>query len=287
VSLKPFIFAEPSPLSAPVPLIVDSPHSGRIYPADFDFCCPLPMLRQTEDSYVDELVVCATEAGATVLTAEFPRSYIDVNRAENDLDPAVLAEAWPEPLAPSERTLQGLGLVRRLCKSGVPVYRALLPVVEVQKRIENFYRPYHEALRLRSAALLKQFGECYLINAHSMPGKSHESHFLRRPDFVLGDRNGTSCDPSFTRRVRDILQDMGYSVALNDPYKGVEIVQRYGKPQAGQHALQLEINRRLYMNEQTLEKTDGFARLQKDMAQFFKLITEELAGDMPDRLAAE
>ena len=245
MSLRVFTLLEPVRRT---PLVVDSPHSGCVYPADFAYACPLPLLRQTEDFAVDELVQGAVQAGATVIAAEFPRSYIDLNRAEDDLDPALLAEMWPEPLAPGERTLQGLGLVRRLCKSGVPVYRAPLANGEVQMRIEKFYRPYHEALEKIVAGRMSEFGECYLIDAHSMPGGALRGEG-RRPDFVLGDRQGTAADPSFTRQVRDLLQEMGYSVALNEPYKGMEVVRRYGHPELGQHALQLEINRRLYMQE--------------------------------------
>ncbi|MFY9287641.1 MAG: N-formylglutamate amidohydrolase [Alphaproteobacteria bacterium] len=287
MSLQPYIIIESAkPSVARMPLVVDSPHSGRIYPADFAYSCPLPLLRQTEDSYVDELVAGAVEAGAAVVMAEFPRSYIDLNRAEDDIDPAVLAEPWPHPLAPSDRTVQGLGLVRRLCKSSVAVYAAPLSVAEVQKRIEHFYRPYHAALEKMIATRHAKFGECYLINAHSMPGQG-SGDTLRRPDFVLGDRLGTSCDPSFTRRARDILQDMGYNVALNDPYMGVEIVRRYGQPQKGQHALQLEINRQLYMNEQTLERHSGFESLQEDLTAFFQQLVGELMGAMPGQMAAE
>ncbi|HEU0117184.1 MAG TPA: N-formylglutamate amidohydrolase [Alphaproteobacteria bacterium] len=288
MALQPYLILKSSrPNVVQAPLVVDSPHSGRAYPPDFEYACPLQLLRQTEDSYVDELVAGAAEAGATVIVAEFPRCYIDLNRAEDDIDPAVLGEPWPISLQPSDRTLQGLGLIRRLCRSGVPVYREPLKVAEVQKRIENFYRPYHGALEKTLAKKMSEFGVCYLINAHSMPGQSSEGLSSARPDFVLGDRIGTSCDPSFTRRAREILQDMGYSVALNNPYMGVEIVRRYGLPQQGQHALQLEINRKLYMNEQTLEKTAGFARLQKGLTTFFQLLAAELIEDMSDRLAAE
>lgn len=283
MSLQPYTILEPLRRT---PLVIDSPHSGRIYPADFEYVCPLPLLRQTEDSFVDELIAGATEAGATIIVAEFPRSYIDVNRAEDDLDPAVIAEPWPSPLSPSDRTLQGLGLVRRLCKSSVPVYSAPVPVSEIQMRIEKFYRPYHEAVRKTIEQRFKEFGICYLVDAHSMPSQSSENRTARRPDFILGDRNGTACDVTFTRRVRDLLQEMGYSVALNDPYKGMEIVHRYGKPKASQHALQLEINRKLYMNEQTLEKHDGFLRLQQNLTSFFQSLTVELNGEL-DRMAAE
>jgi N-formylglutamate deformylase len=285
MSAQSYLLFEPTVPSAP--LVVDSPHSGREYPDDFDFECSLDLLRQTEDSYVDELVSSAAQAGATVVAAEFPRCYIDVNRALDDIDPAVLAAPWPTPLNPSQRTLLGLGLVRRLCKSNVPVYRAPVPLAEVQRRIEECYRPYHAALEKIITARLRQFGECYLIDAHSMPSQSHEGQASRRPDFVLGDRDGESSDPAFTGRVCTLLREMGYSVALNDPYKGMEIVRRYGQPRAGKHAVQLEINRRLYMNEQTLEKHSGFARLQADLAAFFRALADDLMRDRPEQLAAE
>jgi N-formylglutamate deformylase len=274
------------PACPPAPLVVDSPHSGRDYPADFDHACALPLLRQTEDFLVDELITGATRAGATLLAANFPRCYIDVNRAEDDIDPALLVETWPTPLAPSERTLQGLGLVRRLCKSGVPVYDAPLPIGEIQNRIRGYYRPYHQALQNLVDKTMTAFGECYLVDCHSMPNRSIRDD-RTHSDFVLGDRNGTGCDPSFTRRACQILQDMGYSVALNDPFKGMEIVHRYGQPHKGQHALQLEINRRLYVNETVLEKNRGFETLQRNMTKFFGSLASELVCDMPDRLAAE
>jgi N-formylglutamate deformylase len=245
------------------------------------------MLRQTEDFLVDELVAGAADAGATVIAAQFPRCYIDTNRAEDDIDPTVLAEPWPTPLAPSERTLQGLGLVRRMCKAGVSVYAAPLPVADVQKRIAQCYRPYHDVLQQTITQRMGEFGECYLINCHSMPDRGNDSTGKSRPDFILGDRNGTSCDPSFTRRVHEKMQDLGYSVAFNDPYKGMEIVRRYGKPQTGQHALQLEINRRLYMKEAALEKNSGFAPLQKNLSAIFGALAGDLIRNMPDRLAAE
>ena len=246
----------------------------------------MPLLRQTEDFAVDRLIAGAAEAGAAILKAEFPRSYIDLNRA-GDIDPAVLAEPWPGPLAPGDRTLLGLGLVRRLCKSGVPLYREPLAAAEIQRRIELFYRPYHTALEKALAKRHALFGECYLLDAHSMPDLRDERGHPARPDFVLGDRQGTSCDPAFTRCVRNLLQDMGFSVALNEPYKGVEIVRRHGHPRAGRHALQLEINRRLYMNEETSTLHEGFQRLQQALGEFFHALTSELRHAGPDQLAAE
>ena len=284
MTFRPVTITEPvAPLA---PLVVDSPHSGRIYPADFAYTCPLPLLRQTEDFLVDELISGAAQAGATIIAAEFPRCYIDANRAENDLDPALLSSAWQKPLEPSERTLMGLGLVRRLCKSGVPVYGAPLSVIEVERRIETYHRPYHAAVHDTLATRMKQFGTATLINCHSMPGRSERAD-RQHPDFVLGDRDGTSCAPFLTQTAKVILQDMGYNVWLNDPFKGVEILRRYGQPHKGQHALQLEINRKIYMNEEKLEKTAGFEKLQSDLTRFFKLLADELRVENERPLAAE
>jgi N-formylglutamate amidohydrolase len=281
------LFTLMEPASGPTPLVVDSPHSGCDYFSAFRFICPRHLLRQTEDFAVDKIVSCAVDAGTGFLAAEFPRSYIDANRAEDDIDPAVLAAPWPTPLAPCDRTLLGLGLVRRLCKSGVPVYGAPLPVEDVQQRIENCYRPYHAQLETLMARRHALFGETYLIDAHSMPSRAGGGMNATRPDFVLGDRQGTSCDPAFTRLVRDALQELGFSVALNDPYKGMEIVRRHGQPSSGRHALQMEINRRLYMNEDALTLHEGFPRLRRALGEFFRRLTSELMRDRPDQLAAE
>jgi len=285
MSFRPVTITEPTGFLSP--LVVDSPHSGRIYPADFAYTCPLPLLRQTEDFLVDELVAGAVDTGATLIAAEFPRSYIDVNRAEGDIDPAVLAAPWPAPLELTERTMLGLGLVRRLCMTGVPVYAAPLGVDDVMQRIDAFYRPYHAAVAAALAVRARMFGAAYLLNCHSMPSRGQEDGTTLRADFVLGDRGGTSCDPAFTRCVSEHLQELGYSVALNDPYKGMEIVRRYGTPATGRHALQIEINRRLYMDERKLEKTEGFDRLRRDLTALFALLANDLMRDAATPLAAE
>ncbi len=284
MSVHPVSILHPS---APMtPLVIDSPHSGRDYPPDFDYGCPLLSLRQTEDFLVDELIDGATKAGATVILARFPRSYIDVNRAENDIDPDLLAEPWPSPLAPSPHTRQGLGLVRRLGLSGVPVYAAPLDPAQIMRRIEVCYRPYHAALQAAIDERCRLFGASFLIDMHSMPdGKNHMGG--RRADFVLGDRNGESCVAHLTHVVGDSLQDMGYSVALNDPYSGVEIARRYGQPQHNRNALQLEINRRLYMDETRLEKHEGFARVRRDLTRLFESLSSALMEDRDNQLAAE
>ncbi len=254
------------PREAPTPLVFDSPHSGSLYPDDFWFCCPLPILRRAEDAYVDELFGAAPDFGATLLAAVFPRSYLDVNRAADDLDPGLLAAAWPEhlPLRPTTR----VGLVRRFAQPGVPIYDRKLHPNDVLARIERYHTPYHRTLDEACDRLHGEFGAVWHINCHSMPstGNRELGRKGEHGDFVLGDRDGTTCDPEFTDFVARTLRAMGYEVHVNDGYKGVEIVRRQGRPGERRHSLQIEIDRALYMHQRTLEKHTGFDRLKADLA---------------------
>lgn len=284
MALRPYTLRQP--VGHLAPMIVDSPHSGNIYPVDFQYTCPQHFLRMIEDSFVDELVAGATDAGASVLAAEFPRSMIDLNRAEDDIDLAVLAEPWPHPLNPSAMTSQGFGLIRRLCRNGIPLYPEPLTVIEVQRRIDTYYRPYHQVLAELITDRMKAFGHCILINAHSMPDRSDKETLW--PDFILGDQDGTSCDPAVTATVAAILRGQGYRVALNDPYKGRDIIRRYGLTGLGAQALQIEINRRLYLSEITREKTTGFDQLQENMTKFFHQMADtSRRRTVPENWAAE
>lgn len=273
------------PVGPAVPLLFDSPHSGTRYPADFDFTCPFPLLRQAEDTHVDELFSMVPDMGATLLCALFPRSYIDVNRAPDDIEPSMLDGEWPEPVNPSPKSVAGMGLVRHLCRPGVPMYDGRLPVGVVRDRIENYWRPYHELLSESLDALHARFGAVYHINCHSMPsfviGPDRQS-----PDFVIGDRDGTTSEAGFTRLVVGTLRGMGYNVRLNDPYKGVELVRRYSCPPRGRNSLQLEIDRRLYMDEETLEPHAGFQELRANLATLVRVM-RDYALDRAGRMAAE
>lgn len=274
------------PVGAPIPVLFDSPHSGTRYPADFNFICPLPLLRQAEDTHVDELFNMVPDVGATYLCALFPRSYIDVNRAPDDIDPAMLEGQWPFPVNPSGKSLAGMGLVRHLCRPGIPMYDGRLPVSVVMDRLENYWRPYHDLLAASLDDLYARFGTVYHINCHSMPsfviGPERET-----PDFVLGDRDGSTCEAGFTRMVAEKLRGMGYKVRINDPYKGVELVRRYGLPTRGRNSLQLEIDRRLYMNEETLEIHEGFEVLRRDLSLLVAEIRDYALHRAASRAAAE
>lgn len=265
MSLLPYRIAPDKQDSQSVPLVFDSPHSGADYPADFQYACDFNQLQRAEDKYVDELFDGAIHCGASFLCANFPRSYIDVNRAETDIDTELLSESWPEDIEPTSRSHAGIGLIRRLVRPGLPVYGRPLTNAEVQARIETYYRPYHTALEKLLADTHYRFGMVYHINCHSMPAPALAQNFgflhaFAPPDFVLGDRDGTTCDPAFTRAVRDYLKSQGYRVAINDPYKGVELVSRYSNPATNRHSLQIEVGRWLYMDEETCRKSRGFVR---------------------------
>ena len=264
---------EPAAAAPQAPVVFDSPHSGYAYPEDFDHVVPRDMLRRAEDAFVDDLYELAPEAGAGFLKALFPRAYIDPNRHEDEVDATMLAEPWPRPVRASEKAEMGLGLVRRLIKGRVEIYNRPLSVAEIMARIESYHRPYYAELEAMLDQRVATFGAVWHVNCHSMRTTGrHEGKSIPRDHFVLGDREGESCDPTFTDFVAERLRTMGYSVQINHPFKGAELVARFGRPLAGRHSLQIEVNRGLYMDEDRIEKHDGFAGLKADI--------DKLIGDI-------
>ena len=258
------------PSGAPIPLVLDSPHSGEWYPEDFEHAAPRALVRQAEDTHVARLWEHAPAHGATLIEAMFPRAYIDANRSADDVDPALLADAWSAdlPIAPSGKSALGIGLVWRLARGGVPMYARRLRSDEVRSRIERCWRPYHAALDAAIDQVHQTFGAVWHVNCHSMLAVGDELSTdpgRERADFVLGDRDGTTCEPAFTQLVAQTVREAGYSVAINDPYKGVELVRKHGRPAEQRHSLQIEIKRTLYMDEQTLQPNAGYDRLQRDL----------------------
>ena len=254
-------------------VVFDSPHSGTRYPQDFDYACELATLRRAEDTHVEQLFDFASELGIAWVEALFPRSYLDANRSEGEVDVDMLDGPWPGPLETDPVVLSkvrlGKGLVWRLTDDGVPLYARKLTPAEVAARIERCWRPYHTAVAQAIDEAHRRHGFCIHINCHSMPAVA-ASHATEHPglahaDFVLGDRDGTTASPRLTARLADFLRTLGYSVAINHPYKGVELVRRYGDPAAGRHSIQLEINRKLYMDEQTLALEPGSERLKRHL----------------------
>lgn len=262
-----------------IALVLDSPHSGFHFPADFDAVVSEFDLRDGEDCFVDELYMPATELGVPLLAAQTPRTYLDPNRHAGDIDLALIEGGkWPHVHVPSGKARIGKALIWRTLDDGRPIYRRKLSVDEVVGRIERCHAPYHRALRDALDRTHAAFGVVYHINCHSMnsvAGKMGEGgEGSPRADFVLGDRDGTTCDPAFTEFVRGALAAHGYSVSVNDPYKGVELVKAYSDPARGRHSLQLEINKRLYMNENTRERNAGFAPLQQTLHELIEAIVD-------------
>lgn len=271
------------PSGAPVPLVLDSPHSGTRYPDDFGAAVGREQLRASEDSFVDELYSAGPGLGATLIAAEFPRSYIDPNRSLLDIDASLLEAPWPGPAIPSRKTQLGIGLIWRMLDSGDPIYSRKLSVEEVKRRIVEYHQPYQRAVKDALDEAHDHFGAVWHINCHSMPALSgrisEEGPGKPRADFVLGDRDGTTCEPAFTELAAKTLRGMGYEVKINDPYKGVELVRAFSDPATQRHSLQIEVNRRLYMDERTREKSAGFEKLRADIGR----LLEAVAGYAQER----
>lgn len=266
--------AKPLELALPArqitPLIVASPHSGRTYPQEFagQSCLAEAILRQSEDCGVDLLVAAAPKLGVPVLSALFPRVFVDPNREPTELDQEMFAERLAMPVnSASPRVLAGLGVIPRLAANEQEIYRGKLPRPEAERRLDLFYRPYHRALGDLVAATKRQYGLCVLLDCHSMPSAGawmDGLHSRQRidVDYVLGDCFGVSCAERMTAAAEGYLTERGGKVRRNNPYSGGYVAQAYGRPSQGVHVLQLEINRALYMNEATLEPLQAFAGVQ-------------------------
>ncbi len=253
------------------PLIFASPHSGREYDAVLSRSTRLSvdMLRRSEDAYVDQLIDFAPEYGATTICAEFPRVFVDVNRASGELDPAMFADRIPEPdIAPSRRAASGLGVIPRIGAEGRSLYRRRLRFAEAQARLARFYFPYHQALQSEIDALRARFGCVALIDMHSMPAMSG-----RGADIVIGDRFGTSCREELTESIEAIFHDQGFVTVRNIPYAGGFTTEHYGRPLEGVNVIQVEINRGLYMDEHRVVLHPDHADFIAKIRQFISELT--------------
>lgn len=277
MSLPPFRLHGPH--EPAFPLVLDSPHSGFSFPADFDAVVSEADLRDGEDCLVDQLYLPATELGVPLLAAVYPRTYLDANRHAGDVDLELVEGGhWPHEYVPSGKAVIGKALVWRTLDDGRAIYGRRLRVEEIVSRIERVHTPYHDRLQRMIDSAHARFGTVFHINCHSMNsvagvmGEGGEG--TERADFVLGDRDQTTCDPAFTEFVRTTLVAMGYMVRVNDPYKGVELVRAYSDPARGRHSLQVEINKRLYMDEARFLPNDGFANLQKNLSQLIEAVRD-------------
>ncbi len=289
------LFDPPCELHAPaevaLPLVFSSPHSGRLYPSAFVAQSRLDAraLRRSEDAFVDDLFRPVVALGAPLIAARFPRAYLDLNREPYELDPQMFDGRLP-PFANtrSMRVAGGLGTIPRVVGESQEIYAARLPAEEATRRVETLYKPYHAALRRLVDQAHAAFGFAILIDCHSMPSSSFGKDEPARADVVLGDRYGTSCSGLITDALENELRSRGLSVLRNKPYAGGFITEHYGRPARDRHAVQIEINRALYMDERTLAPNDGFAPLATVLAEAMRSFGEApLAFLAGGRLAAE
>lgn len=279
------------PLSAESPVVCNSPHSGKCYPAAFlrQSRLELETLRRSEDTFVDELFSDAPALGVPLMRAHFPRAYLDVNREPYELDPRMFEGRLPAfANTRSLRVAGGLGTVARVVGDAREIYPKRIPVAEALVRIEQFYKPYHRALRKLVNRAQRGYGFALLLDCHSMPSNAGHRDERPRADIVLGDRYGTSCSAAITEMVERTLRAQGYTVLRNKPYAGGFITEHYGDPATGMHALQIEVNRGLYMDEARYEKSAGFGTLRDNLSRMLAAVaafTE--AGLEPLPYAAE
>lgn len=270
------------PTADTLPLLFDSPHSGRHYPTEWVTNLSRLELRLGEDALVDELIGGAPERGITLIAAQFPRCYIDVNREIDDIDPELLDQPWPgpTPLRPTEKSRKGLGLIRRYVVPGKAIVEKALSIADVRARIDRIYVPYHHALEEQNDALLARFGFVWHIDWHSMKSRGNamtpDGEGALRPDMVVGDLDGTSADPHLVELVIAHLRGLGYRISVNDPYKGATIVRKYGDPSRGCSTIQIEMNRALYLDEPSVEPTPGFSKLKNSLESLMAVLVAEV-----------
>ncbi|MGP9821987.1 N-formylglutamate amidohydrolase [Salinarimonas sp. NSM] len=288
-----FVVDAPGRQSAP--FVFNAPHAGTVYPPAFLAAARLSglALRRSEDAHVDALFAGVPALGAPLLRARFPRAYLDVNREPYELDPRMFDGRLPGYAnTRSMRVAGGLGTIPRLVADGHEIYARKLAVEEGLARVEALYKPYHRTLRRLVERTVSLFGAAVLIDCHSMPSSSLAREEMGVADIVLGDRYGTSCAGPITDLVEEALRRRGYGVARNKPYAGGFITEHYGEPAGRRHALQIEINRALYMDERTLARSPAFATIARDlidaMAEVFPAIASCVgAGSIEPGLAAE
>ena len=268
--------------STRVPLVFDSPHSGSHYPDGLKTLVPLERIRRAEDAFVDELFAAAPDYGATLIAATFPRLFLDPNRAPQDFVGTDAIGTFDMNLEPSEKARRGNGIVWTRLHGISSLYDSPLTAEEVMKRIEMYWRPYHRAVELALNRVHADFGRVFHINCHSMRALGNPTDadgVSARPDFVISDGKQITSDPEFTSFISEYLKNQNYTVFINDPYKGADLVHRYSAPEKGRHSVQIEINRKLYMDEISVTKSKNF--------ESFRNVITGLIATLSDYAASE
>lgn len=255
-------------------VIFGSPHSGCIYPDWFLEGTKLPpeALRSSEDAFVDRLISCAPALGAVTIRAQVPRAIVDLNRAPDEIDPLIVRGVPRHPL--NQRTLAGLGVIPRVVSQGRAILERPIERAEAERRINAYWRPYHQALTALIAEARSRFGQAFLIDMHSMPHDALSHLHGQRPDMVLGNRHGLSAAPRVSDAIIAAVEAQGWRIRRNSPFAGAYICSAYGRPGQNVHVVQLEIDRSLYMEETTITPHDGF----DDFAARFEMVIRKLAA---------
>lgn len=283
-------FVVSTPETPAAPFVLCSPHSGNVYPQSFIELSRLTphSLRKSEDCFVDALFAPVAACGAPMIAARFPRAFLDVNREPYELDPELFLDQLPDfANTQSVRVAGGLGTIARIVADGEEIYRQKLPLSVGLARVQHLYVPFHAALSKLIEDTRRRFGYAILIDCHSMPSAAMAPAGGPRPDVVLGDRFGASADSKITRFLKDALTALGYEVHMNRPYAGGYITEHYGRPARNVHAVQIEINRGLYLDEVNLRPTAGYEKLQRDLSSLAAPLFNDLPALIEYRAAAE
>lgn len=270
------------PAAQTCPIVFASPHSGRAYSPEFLAQTVLEgrVLRSSEDAFVDKLIAQAPDMGAPLLLAHAPRAYIDLNRAADEFDPAVIEGVRAAGNNP--RIASGLGVIPRVVAGGRAIYRGKLSLTEAESRISQYWQPYHNALRQMMNDTVRHFGQVILLDMHSMPSEAAVLHHSPKQscDIILGDRHGASASPEITAIIEDAFRSAGLKVVRNAPFAGAYIAQHYGRPFLRRHVVQIEISRGLYLDEKNIQPLPEFdtacATISRAMAQITRHFTQSL-----------
>lgn len=275
-----------APKQQAAPVVFSSPHSGSYYPESFlrNSCLDSHAIRSSEDAFVDRLFDAAPRLGAPLLCARYPRAYVDLNRAADELDPDLIA-GLPSRHG-NTRVASGLGVIPRVVARGRLIYEYKIQMAEAKRRLEMIWHPYHRCLRGLMDETCARFGKALLLDCHSMPHDTVMSHARdRRPEIVLGDRVGTTASAEMMEMTAACFRAEGFSVARNSPFAGVYICKTYGAPARQRHAIQIEIDRSLYMNEKDITPRGNFSAVQQAITAVIRRIIINLQASQA--LAAE
>jgi len=277
IHAAPGLFLRYEPLKQAVPLLVDVSRSGREYPKEYRSPLPFTTVHDNVSMYVEDLWSGAPAVGATLLYCSFPNTWVDVNRNELDMDPALVDGQWPVELKPTARTLEGLGLIKTKARYGEPFQERKLTVAEIQQRLDNYYRPYHAELKRIADELYSKFARLTQISCHCMSAvgaPTHPDAGKPRADFCVSDLKGVTASKQAMALVVDTLKSYGYSVSVNAPYVGNELIKRIGDPARGIDSIQVEINKKLFMDTKTFRATEGLAKVKADLDRLLTVLAQ-------------